>query len=176
MARGRERSYSDEMVIAEVYPLADSLSPDKRLALILGAALHDIGKTLTTREQERDGRMRIVSPRHAARGRSYVAPRIFSLGLDPSVIADVLGCIGHHHDPRKLVENDAGAAKFCRMARCADTELVYIDEGIRLFENGRIFRWRKRWPLPTNIGKPFLNSCSPAGQAAPANRPGSSRR
>lgn len=78
--------------------------------------------------------MRIISPRHAARGRSYVAPRIYSMGLEHSVVADVLDCIGHHHDLRKLVESEAGSREFFRMARCADTELIYLLEVADILE------------------------------------------
>lgn len=89
----------------------------RRATLLLGAALHDIAKPLTTREAERDGRTRIIAPRHADRGRSYLAGR--------GVTGPVLDLVGHHHDPRQLVTRDAPARAYRRLARLCDTELLH---------------------------------------------------
>ncbi|MFT4640450.1 MAG: HD-GYP domain-containing protein (c-di-GMP phosphodiesterase class II) [Verrucomicrobiales bacterium] len=59
-AEGDVRRHT-EWVLAEMHALltkeleTEDLDEETRTALILGAALHDIGKTLTTREQEMDG-------------------------------------------------------------------------------------------------------------------------
>lgn len=101
------------------------LGPPRRLALVLSAVLHDIGKTVTTRTRD-DGR--IISPRHPERGRSYVALKLLELGLPFAVWRDVLAVIGHHHEPLKLVRHDAPLARFTRLARLCDLELVYLLE------------------------------------------------
>lgn len=101
------------------------LEPARRLALVLGAVLHDIGKTVTTRVRE-DGR--IVSPRHPEKGRSYAALKLLELEVPFPVWKDVLALIGHHHDPLRLVRDDAPLSRYMRLARLCDLELVYLLE------------------------------------------------
>ena len=129
-AEGNVRIHT-EMVIEEAYEVvADhGLKGDVALALILSAALHDVGKTLTTREEKQQGRIRITSPRHAARGRSYAALRISALGLKRSVMDLVLAGIGHHHDPRKLVSRrQRSNGRYWRLARIVDPWFIYLLE------------------------------------------------
>ena len=129
-AEGDVRCHT-EWVIAEMQGLLENeladehLSPSDRAALLLGAALHNIGKPLTTRPREIDGRERIVSPGHAGRGRSYVALRLIGLGLPAAVQEVVLALIGHHHDPMKLVRREAPDAAYRRLARVIDPALIY---------------------------------------------------
>ncbi|MEM1296175.1 MAG: AAA family ATPase [Verrucomicrobiota bacterium] len=121
-----------ERVIAETYLVLENegadCNPNEQLTLILGAALHDIGKTLTTKEEERDGKLRIVSPFHTDRGRSYVAPRLPALGLTPEVAKNVLGIIGRHHAPKSLIKRDAPVSAYFRLARSLPPRLVYLIE------------------------------------------------
>ncbi len=126
-AEGNVRIHT-EMVIAEAYHLTADLEPEYRLALLISAALHDIGKALVTREEEMGGRIRITSPRHAARGRSYVAPRIPSLGFSREINQRILAGIGHHHDPRKLLSRNAPKSHFWRFSRLAEAKLIYLLE------------------------------------------------
>lgn len=120
------------MVLEEVYQLlegpASHLTPDRRLALILGAVFHDIAKPLTTRTQEIQGLERVVAPRHADRGRSHLVYSILNLGLPYSVTQQVLALVGHHHDPIRLIRHDRGAEAYHRLARQVDLELVYFLE------------------------------------------------
>ncbi len=102
------------------------LSPEKKRILALSALLHDVGKIFTTRKAEMDGRERIVSPRHPAVGRSWFAMRHHALGLPWENIARILEGIGHHHDPRKLISDEAGEFGFRKLARLCDLELVYL--------------------------------------------------
>jgi len=85
--------------------LQEDARAEDRLTLLLAAVFHDIGKPLTTRTREIGGRERVVSPRHAERGRSAIALRLPALELPPSVESQVLALVGHHHDPRKLVRD-----------------------------------------------------------------------
>jgi predicted kinase len=104
---------------------AAELEPERRLALVLAAVLHDVGKPLVTRQREIDGRLRVVAPGHADRGRSYLALRLAGLGLAPGVVRDVLALVGHHHEPRFLVLESRPAREYLRLARLADLELLY---------------------------------------------------
>ena len=130
------------LVLEQVYALlqdeAAHLSPEKRTILILGALLHDTGKPLTTRTSLVRGRERIVSPRHADRGRSHLAYRLPELDLSPAEIAGVMALVGHHHDPKRLVMDDAPDSAYRRLARLAPLELVYWLERADL--KGRLSR------------------------------------
>lgn len=133
------------MVITEMIDLIqsrDEFTDDEVVGLVLGAALHDIGKVVATREEEIGGRLRIVSPHHADRGRSYVAPRIGPLGLREKERRIVLGLIRFHHDPRKLVlRRSTGRHHFFRLARGIEAHLLYWFEQADI--RGRIAGDRK---------------------------------
>ncbi|MFT5465448.1 MAG: putative kinase [Verrucomicrobiales bacterium] len=130
-AEGNVRIHT-ERVIEELYGVLENegadLAASERLALILGAALHDIGKTLTTREEEREGKMRIVSPRHTERGRSFCAPRMPILGLSGQEAKTVLSVIGRHHAPKSLVMRNAPTSAWWRLSRSIEPRLIYLFE------------------------------------------------
>ena len=117
------------MVLDETYKILETeathLSKERRLSLILGALLHDIAKPLTTKEMEIQGIVRTVAPRHASKGRSYLAPKLMSLGLPYSVVETTLGLVGYHHNPKQLVTQDKTPGEYRRIARLADPELLY---------------------------------------------------
>lgn len=121
-----------EMVLAETYEqiarYGNDLAAERRLALVLAALLHDIAKPLVTRRVPRDGRERVVAPRHADRGRSYLAYKMLALGLPYEVLSMVLALVGHHHDPKFLVIKDKPAYEYRQLARLADLELLYYLE------------------------------------------------
>ena len=126
-AEGSVRIHT-EMVIAESYKLTDGLSPERTQALVLSAALHDVGKPLVTREEKIKGKIRITSPRHAGRGRSYAAPLLPQLELADEINTWVLAGIGHHHDPRKMLTRNAKQSRFWRFARLAEAKMIYLLE------------------------------------------------
>jgi len=117
------------MVLAETYRELDAAAADldesRRRMLLLAAIFHDIAKPLTTTRREINGRERVTSPRHADRGRSYLAYRLGRLGLPMSEIAGILGLVGYHHHPRKLVVEDQSQSHWRRVAREADVRLLY---------------------------------------------------
>ncbi|WP_293910540.1 AAA family ATPase [Deinococcus sp.] len=118
------------LVLTGAYELAEhhDLSGDTRLSLVLAAALHDIGKALTTRRSlDNTGRERVISPRHADRGRSYLAYRLPELGLPEAVQSAVLALVGHHHDLGRTLEAGTHSA-FRRLARQVDLRLLYLLE------------------------------------------------
>jgi predicted kinase len=117
------------MVLDETYKIlateAQHLTKESRLSLILGALLHDIAKPLTTKEQEIQNVVRTVSPRHASKGRSYLAPKLMGLGLAYTVVEEVLGLVGYHHDPKQLVTKNKISGDYKRLSRLANPELLY---------------------------------------------------
>lgn len=127
------------MVLEETYGLlapggaGAHLEGWSRVALVLAAALHDIAKPLTTMRGPRDGVERVIAPRHAERGRDYIAPRLLGIGLPHAVVHDVMALVGHHHDPKRLVLHEQrGGAKpwlgYHRLWRLADLERLYLLE------------------------------------------------
>ena len=128
-AEGTVATHTD-LVIGEAAALAESegLTPDARLTLLLAAALHDIGKALTTRRAEDAfGQERIISPRHADRGRLYLAYRLPEFALPGDVQRAVLALVGHHHDLGRTLEAGTLPA-FRRLARQVDLPLLYLLE------------------------------------------------
>ncbi|GAA5514217.1 hypothetical protein Dcar01_02971 [Deinococcus carri] len=99
------------LVVERAHDLADeaALRGDARAALILAAALHDVGKALTTRE-ERDetGRVRLRSPRHARRGRDALALTLPDAGVPARLILAVLALVAAHHRLHRAVEDPLG--------------------------------------------------------------------
>ena len=75
-----------------------------------------------------DGVTRITSPRHADKGRSYLAYKLKSLDVSWNVVDKVLALVGHHHDPKQLVVRNAPSRAYRRLARLCDLELLYLLE------------------------------------------------
>lgn len=130
-AEGNVRIHTG-MVVDEIYRALDEYDRDitgeERLAVVLGAALHDIGKPLTTSEAEIEGRVRIVAKRHDDRGRSYLGYRLHTQGLEPATLDMILAIVGHHHDPKRLIRRSSGPERFRRLARLASLEHLYLTE------------------------------------------------
>ncbi|AZI44340.1 HD domain-containing protein [Deinococcus psychrotolerans] len=125
-------------VLQEAYRVAETagLDSDTRLTLILAALLHDIGKPLTTRRSEDlNGQTRIISPRHADRGRSYLAYRLPELELPAGIQQGIMALVGHHHNLGRTYEAGTLAA-YRRLARQVDLRLLYLLEQADL--RGRI--------------------------------------
>ncbi|GGK35789.1 HDIG domain-containing protein [Deinococcus malanensis] len=118
------------LVLQEAYDIADreGLMPDERFVLVLAAALHDLGKALTTRRAEdRNGQARIISPRHADRGRSYLAYRLPELALPYPLIQQVMALVGHHHDLSRTLSAGTEPA-YRRLARQVGLRTLYLLE------------------------------------------------
>lgn len=104
------------------------LTGNRRLGLVLGGLMHDLGKVFTTQERVIGDRVRIVSPNHPARGRSWWALHHHPLQLPEEVMEAVMALIGHHHDPRRIAVADASPAVYRKLARHCDLELAYLLE------------------------------------------------
>ncbi|OQY58380.1 MAG: hypothetical protein B6245_12180 [Desulfobacteraceae bacterium 4572_88] len=103
---------------------AAHLSPERRLALVLSALFHDIGKPLVTRIRKSDGR--IVVTNHSIRGASHIANKLMGLPLPYEVVQHILSLVAHHHIPIRLVRRNASERTYRKFARLADSELLFF--------------------------------------------------
>ncbi len=119
-----------ENVLGELYSSLDALglSSENRAALILATALHDIAKPISTRREQMEGVERIVAPRHADKGRSYLGKRLPALGLTGARLDTILSLVGHHHDPLRLSRRNQSAGAYLRLARHACPRLLFALE------------------------------------------------
>ncbi|WP_444997399.1 AAA family ATPase [Aliikangiella sp. IMCC44359] len=117
------------MVLAELYVLLENearhINGKKRQMLILGALLHDVGKTVRTKEVEINGVVRTVCPQHESIGRSYLAFKLMALALSFEVVWHILGLVGEHHMPKLLVVKNKNKGEYLSLSRRADLELLY---------------------------------------------------
>nr|WP_086939171.1 AAA family ATPase [Thaumasiovibrio occultus] len=117
------------MVLQCLYQLlateAAHIQGQQRQALILGTLLHDIAKPRRTKTAEIQGVLRVVSPQHETVGRSYLAFRLMALPLPFAVIWDVLGLVGEHHMPKRLVVKNAPRGEYLALSRRAPMALLY---------------------------------------------------
>ncbi|MCG8669354.1 MAG: AAA family ATPase [Pseudomonadales bacterium] len=120
------------MVLEELYGILESeasyIQGERRQALILGALLHDIAKPIATRRREIRGTERVVALGHESLGRSYLAFKLMEGNLAYSVVEMVLGLVGEHHMPKRLVVKDLGEGAYRALSRRADCELLYYLE------------------------------------------------
>lgn len=117
-----------EMVYGHARALADAagLTRDTRSTLVLSAALHDIGKALTTREElDEQGVTRLRSRQHARRGRDYLAYRLLDAGLTPDFLLPVLNLVAHHHSLHRALADDLGRGVYA-LARRAPLPLLTL--------------------------------------------------
>lgn len=130
-AEGDVHTHTD-MVLEELsYILADEaswLDDERRTALVLAAAFHDIAKPITTRIVERNGRTCLICPNHEEKGRSYVLNKLIGSGLSMNVILLTANLVGYHQMPGRLIRKDAGEADFRLLARQVDPQLLYFLE------------------------------------------------
>jgi predicted kinase len=75
--------------------------------------------------REINGTDRIISPRHAEAGRNYLCLRLAALGLPEEIESNVLALVALHHHPRRLVQDDAPAARWRQLARQCPPALLY---------------------------------------------------
>lgn len=113
------------LVLERALELTDGLGDFDRATLLLAAALHDIGKALTTREEfdGATGQMRLRSRQHARRGRDYLAYRLLDTGLAPRLVLSVLNLVGHHHSLHRAAESQLGRGVYA-LARQVNLPLL----------------------------------------------------
>ncbi|OLV15689.1 hypothetical protein BOO71_0014107 [Deinococcus marmoris] len=96
-------------VVQEAHTLAEAarLTGLERGALIVAAALHDIGKALTTREEpDEAGDVRLCSPGHARRGKDHLAYQLLDAGWSPAFLLTVLRLVAEHHSLHRALKGD----------------------------------------------------------------------
>jgi predicted kinase len=117
------------MVLDATYELlatrARHLIGQRRTALILAAALHDVAKPETTKPMEIRGVSRIAAPRHEMQGRSALIPQLLGLGLAWPLVELTVDLVGYHVAPKFLVVKGRERGAYLRLARAADPELLY---------------------------------------------------
>ena len=121
-----------QMVLDELYRAFDQggleLSAETQRVLVLGALFHDVAKVWTTRRSEIRGVERVVAPHHEAQGRSTIAPVLVETGLSWDAIWQVMGIVGCHQEPKRLVVKDKPAGDYKALARRVDPFLVSFFE------------------------------------------------
>ncbi|HVQ34888.1 MAG TPA: HD domain-containing protein [Candidatus Bathyarchaeia archaeon] len=80
----------------------EALEPGEPLAVMLGALLHDLGKATTTTHALKDGRTRIVSPRHEAEGEAPAAAVLDRWAFGEEIGRAVLAIVRWHLLPGSL--------------------------------------------------------------------------
>ncbi|GGS05287.1 AAA family ATPase [Deinococcus sedimenti] len=109
------------LVVRWAHELADGagLRGERRAALILAAALHDVGKALTTRDvPDEDGVVRVRSPQHARRGRDALSFRLLDTGFPARLVRTVLALVAAHHSLHRALDGnlDRGVPALARRA------------------------------------------------------------
>ncbi|NRA67992.1 MAG: AAA family ATPase [Pseudobacteriovorax sp.] len=120
------------MVMDELYQLVDEahwqLTDRQKLSLVLGTALHDIGKPFCTKGMEIKDVMRIAAPHHEYRGASYLPFRIPKLSLPKDIEQEVVSLVAYHHMPKSLVVKEKPKQDYARLARICSPKLLYLLE------------------------------------------------
>src|SRR6185503_14570044 len=80
----------------------EALEPGEPLAVMLGALLHDLGKATTTTHALKDGRTRIVSPRHEAEGEAPATAVLDRWAFGEEIGRAVLAIVRWHLLPGSL--------------------------------------------------------------------------
>jgi hypothetical protein len=78
------------------------LTGQEPLHVVLGALLHDLGKAVTTERTVKDGRSRIVSPRHEAEGVGPARDVLSRLTFGENALHAVLAIVRWHLSPGSL--------------------------------------------------------------------------
>lgn len=99
------------------------LSEQDKHILVASAVLHDVEKRSTTREEEIDGQMRIVSPRHAKKG-ELTARRILYTTLNaPFVIREtIVKLVRWHGLPLWAIEKSDSAKSVIEVSLLVNTK------------------------------------------------------
>lgn len=119
-----------KMVLEKLYSIINNyeLSNKEYRILVLSAFFHDIGKPLTTKSRERDGRIQIISPKHEYVGMSYIFYRLLKYNLDIEEIKLICSLVGYHQIPKLLVIKNEDFRKYIDLYLKTDLRLIYILE------------------------------------------------
>ena len=104
------------------------LTARERFLTRVATLFHDIAKPVTTTRRVKDGVERVVAPRHAERGASYLAYRGLELGLSREDLFEIMGLVRHHHDPKFLIIKDRPHRSYWKLARGASARMLHALE------------------------------------------------
>jgi predicted kinase len=119
------RMVCEELEEATARGVSACTDPYMRRLTRLGALLHDIAKPLVTREDTTPERVRIIAPRHAERGASYIIYRLLDAGCPNRLAFDVARLVELHHEPKFLIIKSRGPGEYRRLARKAPMAALY---------------------------------------------------
>lgn len=118
------------MVIKEIYSQFSSysLTDSEKYILIMAAAFHDIAKPISTKESERNGVIRIVSPKHEYKGMSYLYYKLLSETMYEYERNAILDLVGYHQEPKLFVVKNKSEWHYRNLTQHANGKLFYILE------------------------------------------------
>ncbi|MCY9861174.1 AAA family ATPase [Vibrio coralliirubri] len=124
-----------DMVLRRVYdlldsdPLAQTLTSREKTILMFSAMYHDYGKPVTTKDEERNGRVCVVASGHEFVGSSLLFNLDAPNELTQEEWLSVVKLVAYHQMPKKAVHNDFGEGEYIKLLRhCGDTRLLYLLE------------------------------------------------
>jgi predicted kinase len=129
-AEGNVAIHTD-MVMNEVYkriktdPDLMKQDDDYKVSLILGAFFHDIGKTVTTKEVFKQGRVCIGAPGHEETGLNYLYYPIMEDKRLTPYVTNILQIVGYHHIPKILIIKEQSFWHFLNYRRKFDPILLH---------------------------------------------------
>lgn len=103
--------------------------PGNAAALRLAALLHDVAKPQTTVHEfcEKEGRMRVRQPNHAAKGRDEAWRLLTDAGIDPWLKRDVCEIVAWHQRPTHLPDQKHIANRIMRYAALGQDWRTLLD-------------------------------------------------
>lgn len=120
------------MVLKEAFDLiyannSFNLSMEDKISLVLSSIFHDIAKPITTKEDLRNGLIRIVSPKHEDKGVNYLATKLMNTDLDFEIINSILGIVKYHQIPKLIViKNQATFNNLLKLSLVNELKLFYL--------------------------------------------------
>lgn len=119
-----------DMVLIEIYKIIEEFNINQNDAkmLVLAALLHDICKPITTKEREKEGKVRIVAPKHEIFGRSAIIFDLLGLDLTNQEIFTIANLVGYHNLPKLAVVKNDTLQNYKQIARVANPRLLYFLE------------------------------------------------
>lgn len=122
-------------VLSKVYelidlnPIAQALSDREKMILMFSAMYHDYAKPVTTKDEERNGRMCVVASGHEFVGSSLLFNSVVPEELTQEEWLMVVKLVAYHQMPKKAISKNLGEGEYIKLLRhCGDTRLLYLLE------------------------------------------------
>lgn len=107
-------------------PVWNTASPEQRIVWMFALLLHDLGKVGTTREEIRDGRIRIISPGHEVRSVPLAETWMGRMGVPLTLQERILPLIANHMIHRTEVSPRSVRRLAQRLAPATIDELTAV--------------------------------------------------